>query len=298
MSVTQIDGVLVAMRKGCGLSGSVIDKQMTREIEDDKNAGDGAGTWSNKLFPPKACGKKNTFTVLRKHLGQMYAWHMSKTYVFEDEVWRILPNKMVDTYRKIVETDGRSTALQLLDEFLNDYENLKDLARQPKPNGRGELFKETDYPPADLIREKFHYDVDFRPIPSGANLNPAIFQDQIDKLNQLHQQRLAEANVTLVTRFMEPFKLLQEQLKDPTKRKIAPVLDSIREFAAVVPSLDLSGNQELLEWAEQIQLSFADITAEALKKDEEMQKLLGQTCQGVVSALSHFGEQGVRKFAA
>ena len=86
----------------------------------------------------------------------------------------------------------------------------------------------------------------YRPIPDGKALNPLFFAEQIEKLNLLQQQKLAEANITLVTRFVEPFKLLAEQLKDPHKRKMAPVLDSIREFAHIVPSLDLSGNSELL----------------------------------------------------
>ena len=136
MAVT-IDGVLAAMSKGCGLSGSVLDKEMTREVENDKDAGEGAGTWHNKLFPPKACGKVNSFTRLKKHMNQMYGWHMSNTFLFEDELWRILPTKRIETYKQIVEVDGRKRALELLDEFLEDYPNLKDLARQPEAGRSG-----------------------------------------------------------------------------------------------------------------------------------------------------------------
>lgn len=298
MSNMEINGVLVSMRKGAGLAGSKVDKVMTVEIENDKDAGEGAGTWSNKLFPPKACGKRNSFTELRKHLNQMYGWHMTNTFVFEDEVWRILPNKRVETYKQIVEIDGKARALELLEAFLADYENLKDLARCPKPNGRGELFKESDYPDPGTIRANFHYEVDYRPIPSGAALNPLVFQEQIEKLNALHQQRLHEANIALVERFMEPFKTLAEQLKDPTKRKLAPVLEKIREFSQIIPSLDLSGNTELLELAQTVNLTFADITPDVLRQDEEMCKFVGSTAEGVVTALNRFGQLGQRKFAA
>lgn len=290
-----IDGVLVAMTKGCGLSGSKIDKEMTREVEKDKDAGEGAGTWSNKLFPPKACGARNSFTNLRRHMGQMYTWHMENTYVFEDELWRILPNKRIAAYKQVVEIDGKAKTLELLETFLQDYPNLKDLARTPRPNGRGELYKESDYPDEATIRAKFHYEVDYRPIPNGSALNAELFQEQIDKLNQLHEQRLAESNITLVNRFLEPFKLLQEQLKDTKQRKLAPVLDRIREFAQIVPSLDLSGNSELLSLAQQIDLSFAEITPEVLKRDEDMAKYVGQTCESVVTALGKFGQMGQRR---
>lgn len=293
-----IDGVLVCMSKSAGLSGSKVDKEMTKEIENDQDAGDGSGTWSNKLFPPKACGRKNSFTALRQHLSQMYRFHMENSYVFEDELWRILPSKRVEAYRQVVETAGRARALELLEEFLADYPNLKDLARRPKPEGRGELFKEGDYPAEETIRAKFVYSVSYRPLPTSGGLNPNLFADAIEKLNELHAQRLAEANTTLVTRFLEPFKLLSEQLKDPAKRKMAPVLDSIREFSQIVPSLDLSGNTELVELAQQIAITFADITPELIKKDEEMQKFVGQTATSVVEALSRFGNIGVRKFAA
>jgi hypothetical protein len=293
-----IDGVLVCMSKSAGLSGSKVDKEMTKEIEDDKEAGDGAGTWSNKLFPPKACGRKNSFIALRTHLSQMYRWHMENTYTFEDEVWRILPTKRVEAYRQVVETSGHERAKELLEEFLADYPNLKDLARRPKPEGRGDLFKDSDYPDEATIRAKFVYSVSYRPLPTSGGLNPNLFADAIEKLNELHAQRLAEANTTLVTRFLEPFKLLSEQLKDPAKRKMAPVLDSIREFSQIVPSLDLSGNTELVELAQQISVTFQDITPEIIKKDEEMQRFVGQTAESVVTALSRFGGLGQRKFAA
>ncbi len=293
-----IDGVLVCMSKSAGLSSSKVDKEMTKEIEDDKEAGDGAGTWSNKLFPPKACGRKNSFTALRQHLSQMYRWHLENSYVFEDEVWRILPTKRVEAYRQVIEVTGKARAEELLEEFLADYPNLKDLARRPKPEGRGELFKDSDYPSEETIRAKFVYSVAFRPLPTSGGMNPNLFADAIEKLNELHAQRLAEANTSLVTRFLEPFKLLSEQLKDPSKRKMAPVLDSIREFSQIVPSLDLSGNTELVELAQQIAVTFDGISADVLKKDEAMAAFVGTTCESVVSALGRFGEMGKRRFAA
>jgi hypothetical protein len=228
----------------------------------------------------------------------MYRWHMENTYTFEDEVWRILPTKRVEAYRQVVETSGHERAKELLEEFLADYPNLKDLARRPKPEGRGDLFKDSDYPDEATIRAKFVYSVSYRPLPTSGGLNPNLFADAIEKLNELHAQRLAEANTTLVTRFLEPFKLLSEQLKDPAKRKMAPVLDSIREFSQIVPSLDLSGNTELVELAQQISVTFQDITPEIIKKDEEMQRFVGQTAESVVTALSRFGGLGQRKFAA
>jgi hypothetical protein len=293
-----IDGVLVCMTKSCGIAGSKVDKEMTAEVEDDKNAGHGAGTWSNKLFPPKACGKKNSFTNLRTHMSQMYHWHMANSFVFENELWRILPTKRVEAYRQVVEVAGKATAHTLLNEFLDDYENLKDLARRPQPDGRGELFKDDDYPSKETIRAKFFYDVSYRPLPTSGGLNPNLFAEAIQQLNELHAQRLAEANATLVTRFLEPFKILSEQLKDPAKRKMAPVLDTIREFSQIVPSLDLSGNTELVELAQQISVTFADLTPDAIKKDEEMAKFVGQTADSVISALGRFGNLGQRKFAA
>lgn len=288
-----IQGVLVSFSYG-NVAGSKKNVAITQEVCDDKHADSDAGTWSDKLFPAKSCGKKNSFTSLRKHLGAMRAWHYQNSYVFEDSLWRILPEKRIEAYKQVIETDGKTTALKLLEAFVNDLPNLIDLARL----GRAEAFNESDYPTVEEIRAKFRYAVDYRPIPTGAGLNPTVMQEAIDKLNALHTQRLKEANAALVTRFLEPFQLLSEQLKDPTKRKMAPVLDRIREFSQIIPSLDLSGNTELLELAQTINLTFADITPDVLKADEEMAKFVGQTATGVVEALSRFGNLGQRKFAA
>jgi hypothetical protein len=295
--IKTISGVLVAFGYGC-ISGSKTDDEVTAEVTTDHDAGAGSGQWSNKLFPPKACGKRNSFTNLRKHLGQMRSFTYQNSFVFEDSIWRILPEKRVEAYKQIVELDGKAEALDLLEVFINDLPGLKDLAKQPAPIGRGNLYKESDYPSPSEIRAKFKYSVDYRPIPTSAGLNPALMAEAIEKLNALHAQRLQEANLSLVTRFLEPFKLLSEQLKDPTKRKMAPVLDSIREFSEIIPSLDLSGNTELVSLAQQIQITFAEVTPELLRKDEEMAKFVGETANSVVEALGRFGAMGQRKFAA
>lgn len=286
-----ISGVLVNYSYGM-VAGSKKNPVITQEVLDDKSAGDDAGSWSDRLFPKKACGKKNSFTQLRQHLGAMRAFHYANSYVFEDSLWRILPEKRIEAYKQVVEIDGKSTAKELLESFVNDLPNLIDLARI----GRGDAFKESDYPTVEDVRAKFRYDVDYRPVPTSAGLNPVLMQEAIDKLNALHAQRLKEANLSLVTRFLEPFQLLSEQLKDPTKRKLGPVLEKIREFAGIIPSLDLSGNTELLELASTIELTFADITPDVLRKDEEMAKFVGSTAEGVVTALNRFGQIGQRRF--
>lgn len=288
----QISGVLVAFSFGC-MSGSKKDAEITKEVCDDKGAGTDAGSWSNKLFPAKTCGKKNTFTALRTHLGAMRSWHYNNSFIFEDSVWRILPEKRIEAYKQVVEIDGKARAKELLTAFEDDLPNLIDLARL----GRGEAFKESDYPTIETVRSMFKYSVDYRPIPSSAGLNPALMAEAIEKLNELHARRLQEANETLVARFLEPFKILSEQLQDTKKRKIGPVLDSIREFTQIVPSLDLSGNQELVNLAASISGVFEGMTPELLRRDEQMQKLVGETCNQVVTALDRFGKAGARSFA-
>lgn len=289
----QIHGVLAAFSWGC-LSGSKRDPTITAEVLHEKNAGDDAGSWSNKLFPPKVCGKKNAFTDLRGHLGRMRAWHYANTFVFEDSLWRILPEKRIQTYKTVVEIDGKARAKELLDDFVEALPLLKEMAKLPE--GRGAAYKESDYPTPDEIREKFHYSVDYRPIPSSAGLNPELMQEAIDKLNELHAQRLQEANLSLVERFITPFKTLSEQLANPEGRKMATVIQSIRDVTAMIPSLDLSGNAELITAAQQMSALFDQVKVDALKKDEEMQKLLATTCQNVVGSLSKL-QVGARKFA-
>lgn len=282
----RIDGVLACYSFGC-ISGSKRDAVITKEVTDAKHAGSDAGTWSNKLFPPKACGKRTTFTELRKHLGQMRQWTYSNTYTFEESHWRILPRKRIESFKQHVEIDGKQRAHELLEAFIADLPNLIDLARI----GRGEAFKESDYPTVSEIRETFFYDVDYRPVPTGAGLDPVLMQEAIEKLNALHSRRLKEANETLVARFLAPFATLAEQLKDPTGRKIKPILETINEFMEILPSMDLSGNEELLGLATQVGATFTGLSPEMIKTDEDLRARLGATAEGVIAALGGFKRQ-------
>lgn len=290
--MSTINGVLVAYSYGC-IAGSKRDGIITKEITEAKNAGEDAGMWSNKLFPASTCQKRNTFTELRRHLGQMRQFHYENTYVFEDEMWRILPEKRQEAYRQVVEIAGKERADEMLENFINDLPNLIDLARL----ARGNTFKDSDYPTVEQIRAKFSYKVSYRPIPTSAGLDPARYEAAIAEINALHARRLQEANQALIERFMKPFQNLAEQLAEPGHRKLKPVMESIAEFVDLVPSLDLSGNQELQALALQVKEKFADITPDMIRKDEEVQKFVGNTASSVIAALQGFGAVGQRKFA-
>jgi len=291
MNDKQISGVLVGFSFGC-VAASKRDPAITSEVIKDKGASEDAGSWSNKLFPASTCQSKNTFTELRRHLGAMRAWHYANTYIWEDEIWRLLPEKRIEAYRQVVETDGKARATELLEAFIQDLPNLIDLARL----ARGTAFHESDYPTEPQVRAMFKYSVSYRPLPSSAGLNPVLFAEAVKELNELHQRRLAEANETLIKRFMAPLQTLSEQLKDPTRRKIGQVLSTIREFTETVPSMDLSGNTELVQMANQINAVFADITPQALREDERVRKMLGESISSAIGSLERFGNYG-RKFA-
>lgn len=294
MSQQQIPGVLVAFSYSF-LSGSKRDDQITHEVAESKSASDDAGSWSNKLFPKSACNRKNSFTEVRAHLGAMRKWHYSNTYIFEDSIWRILPEKRAEAYRRVVEQDGKARANELVDAFCNDLPNLIDAARI----ARGDAFKESDYPQAPDVRNEFAYSVEYRPVPSSLGLNPALFQDAIDKINAMHTQRMQEAKATLIQRMIAPFQTLSEQLADPKNRKIGNVLGTIQELMEIVPGLDLSNTPELAAAAAQIRQSFAAFTPEAIKADEELRKKVTDMCGTVLTSLKAFGNVGggERKFA-
>lgn len=281
-----INGVIVAFRYGV-IAGSKRDADLTRQVLDDKNAEDGAGAWSNKLFPPRSCSRRNTYTELRRHLSHLRTYVSDNTFRWEESEWRILPTRRIEAFKQYVEVEGKARANELLEAFITDLPNLIDLARI----GRGQAFKESDYPTVAEIREKHKYEVDYRPLPKSEDLNPEIMQEAIQKLNELHVRRLAEANQELVSRFLKPFQTLADQLKDTKPRKIAPILESIQEFVKVIPSLDLSGNEELLGMAAMVGATFDGITAEAIRSDEEIRKRLGDTADSVVQVLGGFKRQ-------
>lgn len=288
----KINGVLAAYSYGI-ISGRKTNPQISKEVCAEKGANDDAGIWSDRLFPPKACGKQNSYTSLRKHLGQVRQFHYQNTYIFDDVLWRILPEKRIEPYKKYVEGDAKDRAYELLNEFIADLPNLIDKARA----ARGDAFKLEDYPTPQEIRSTFVYEYHYRSIPTGAGLNPAVFQEAINEINELHARRLQEANETLIRRFIEPLRTLGEQLADPNKKKIKTVLESIMEISGLVPTLDLGGNAELVQLAQSVNATFQNLTPEMIRQDEEVQKLVKQTCGTFVEKLGNFGKVGERKFA-
>jgi hypothetical protein len=287
-----IDGVMAALSYST-IAGTKRDVVTTAEVLEQKHASEDSGKWSNTLFPPSICGKKNCFTELRKHLSQMRSIHYSNTYQYEDQIWRILPQKRVEFYKEFVEKDGKAKALELLEAFIAGLPELKDMARL----ARAEAYREEDYPTEATIRAMFKYSVSYRPIPNTSGLNPQLFADAIQEIEQMHAKKVEEANIALVQRFMAPFQTLKEQLENPEGRKLQPVMASIVQVTGMVESMDLSGNQELIASAKQMHDLFSQLQPEMVRKDEEVRKMLGTTCGNVLSSLERFGAVGNRKFA-
>lgn len=290
---TTVNGIMACFSYGL-IAASKKDPVITHEVTQSKNAGEDAGSWSNRLWPASTCGKVNAFTRLRKHLGQMRAFHYANTYIWEDELWRLLPNSRIEAYKQIVEVDGKKLASDLLEEFLTELPAMIDLARL----GRGDSFREADYPTPEEVRRKFYYEVKFRPLPDTRGLNPNLFSETIRELEELNQRRLQEANTALVARLMEPFKTLTDQLATPDKpRRITSVLGTIMEVVDLIPTLDLNGNSELQALAREVKEKFTPVSAEMIKKDEEMAKMVGSVAANVVATLQSFSAIGQRKFA-
>lgn len=288
--MSTVQGYMVRLQMS-SLPSSKANKSITAEVVDLKKADRDAGTWSDRLFPVSSCGKDNAYTRLRRLICNLRRLHYENTHAWDDDIWRVLPAKRVDYYRQHIQQDGEEKFGELLLALIMDLPELVEKAKA----GRRQAFRAEDYPDSEELHSLCKFEVSYRPMVDPTVLDKSLFSESIQEIEANARMRVAQSNQALVQRFLEPLELLGQQLADPSKRRMAPVLDTIRNTCDMVSQLDMAGNQELQEAAERIRVTFQEVTPDMIRKDDKLAELLKQEAQTAINTL-RFAQPGARKF--
>lgn len=247
----------VLMRLSIGCPGTQrTDRPTSDEIKGLKHLGKDAGKWVKELYPPHAL--KN----VRQLDGEAQRYHAAVTLPF-DTGCGILPAALIMEYgNKMLEFKSKREIL--VAEFRDHFPEFIEWARV-EHNG---TFDPTLYD-LETAMSKFYFKTEPIPVPDSCHFEATVTQllgVDAQSVTQRVKDAAIEAQRELLRRMIEPVAHMARTLAKDSPKIFDTLTGNIREVAALVPKLNLSGDQKLDAFALEMQ-DLAKYTREDLKKD-------------------------------
>ena len=236
--------------------GIKTDKQISEETciryEADKDAA---------RVMKKLLDRTGAYQQLFKIKNEARTYHYDHTLAWEHKGSCLLPVKLHDEYCREMnnfKNDFDANILKFKDEYIEAVKDVKERM--------GGMFKETDYPPSDLICSKFEFSIKMLPLPTN-DIRLNLSQDQIDEIKSDLEQKYKDAMVNAtndikdrLTEVLSKFKnkILEKDSDGKYKTFRDSLMGNVAELIDIVPLLNLSDDKKLNDLATSIKNSLCE----------------------------------------
>ncbi len=253
------------------------DKRATREVVEQHHADADSGTFYKTLL------KSGALDCYRKNGDAARIFLYSRTMPWKEGGSRLMPSMLFDDVSVGMSKFG-DKAEEFLEEFLGEYADARDKAK----TSLGSLFDANDYPPVNVIRGKFSYNVSYEPVPEAGNWLVDLEREQIEELSSQRAKDLENATAVamrdLWIRLHQTVEHIHERLSDDTKTFRNSLVGNLEDLVDLLPKLNFTDDPDLNRMAAEAKLKLGGHDVEGLRKDntfrkdvaEEADKLLKQ----------------------
>jgi hypothetical protein len=262
------------------------DRKLFDEMKEEKGAVGNAGRAVKNLM----CG-------VDEHLRKVQGAYKAARYAHHDLTlpWitnprasvqggpRLLPTALFEKYLTIM-SELRNKAGVALDEFINDYDRLVQMAQA----NLGGMAQATDYPTAQEVRGMFRLSFDFEPIPSGASFRglDANTTAKLATLLQAKQQRASEAaQAAMWTQVRERVGHVLDRLSTPDTKFKSATVEDVRALLMLLPGWNVTNDARVAEITEDIRLMIEGVSAEGLRKDHGLRRGVSVQAQDIIAKM-------------
>lgn len=276
-------------------SAKKTDKRVSKEIHDTKNARNDAGRYNKSLIASGALEK------LQGIAGATRAEHYRLTSPWVDAGPRILSSMLfIDWANKIRELNDQFDEAK--PEFLANYGDYVRQARQPRPEGLGDLFNEADYPSLDRVARMFDFSSRVLPMPTASDFRVDLSEAQSSEIRRSIEESTAEA-LAGVTRdawkriadvcgaMVDRLNAYQPATKKG-ERTAGVFRDSlttnIRDLVAILPAFNIGGSPDLDAITRRLEKELCAHEAEELRDNETLRASVASAAESILSDVNDF----------
>ena len=257
------------------------DRKATQNVAVNFNTTTSAGRYNKALLPMNDYldrVHKKTTLIRTKFYTNTSPWGIEGTFMLSSKNYLSFTNE----FRK-----EKGEWQYLVDDFLNNYKDLKDNAKR----FLNDLYDETDYPPQDMLAKKFSMDLAIFPVPS-TDFRVAIGDEELAEIQKDVERRVMDAQnhamQDLWDRLYKQVEHMTEKLSDPKAIFRDSMVDNARELCSLLPRLNFTDDPNLENLRQQVEANIARHHPDALRNDPDLRQDTAAEAKAIMEKMKTF----------
>jgi len=254
-----------------------LDKSATKKVAIDNNASVKAGNYNKNLLA--GCTELDD---LKKFVGNARNTHYAMTLPWSDMGLRLIPTVQYFDYQNAMTDLGQE--FQRLYQLFEDAYIWRIGNAIQQAQELGGLFNHDDYPPVDVLRDKFGWTLSVQPLPDSGDFRLDISNEQQEVIKQQYDSFYRGAidaamddiwvrlrkNLETISRQLAPKDELDAKGNQKYNKLYDSVFDTSLELIRMMRDFNLTGDTQMTAVADQLENALYSLNTDALKNSEAL----------------------------
>lgn len=232
--------------------GTGADNELLDEIKEQKGATGHIGTFTKRLMDKQHLAEINRVT------NEARAFFKSKTLPYDDGNLRLLAVEHFFDVKKKMTMYDRNFSLAV-EKFLSVYA----AAVQQEKKRLGGLWRERDYPSMEALRERFRFELHFRPLEDADDLRVTLPKEELEEIRREITENVQRNISSAVTGMIENLRAALEDVSrrigTPGERLPASMINALRTMVADLPGFNLMSDPAIKQATDALAAEFAKV---------------------------------------
>lgn len=281
MKTRLTENALLVKQSISNWGGHKYDRKVSKEVNDAHNATDEAGRYNKRLVT------KEALKDVRKLAGQARLLHYEMTLPWEDGGHRLLPADLYFDYIK-EQKKIKDEFMKAAGEFTSNYTGYIQDAKKYL----GDLFSESDYPPADSIEYKFAFETSFMPFPVKEDFRVALGENEVERIQSDMEDHinglLASATLDVWERAYKVVENMYSRLQDTDALFRNSLVSNIRELVDMLPALNVINDPKLNKLQREMKKKLCQFEPDQLRNNETARKDTAQHAKDILDSMAGY----------
>jgi hypothetical protein len=242
---------------------SKIDREITEQVNSNAMAVRDASQTKKNLFAGTGIRKD-----IEKFASRVRLYHNQHTLPWADKGERMLPTKLFMEYKQTMNAYEQQFDM-MCNNFFCEYPRLVAEA----PANLGAMYKASDYPELDVVKQKFGFKRSVNPLPESGDFRLDIptqdLEDMRSEFESKFNERLADAMRAPWDRLHKMLTDMSEKLKDDgdeKKRYHDTLISNPLELCELLTKLNVTNDPKLEEARKNLERTMLGVSIEAVKE--------------------------------
>lgn len=259
--------------------GTGADDEVIKDLAHRNEAKGVIGTFTKRFMSRDRLLKINQITADARR------YHKQKTLPWGDSGSRLLSVQTFFAYKKQMASYERDFYIAV-EEFLADYpKSVLD-----EKHRLGKLWRASDYPTVDQMRQRFKFSVLVEPLPSSEDFRLALSKEDAEEVKREYDAQMRSwlkgAVHDVFARAEEAVKELQEKLADPNAKLRASSFEGLRKLVAALPELNnMLQDPQIAALGKSIAADLLNVNLDSVKHDKATRSEAKRKADKILDAL-------------